>query len=187
MLVNLDVLGSDVWGAACEAVDPKVAKLNWNRSNLTALNSALRYVSEVQDRYFAKYFEIPAKCPMASRSYFKGRGRIINRKGEMVVDDGGKVWRIPGVTSECHKVRTLAGFADHAFYKHGNTREEVAAIVQEAERMIESRIITNGIGLIDLSHFASPRLQQKIAHENTLTMRQRERARMNGRRIFLTH
>jgi hypothetical protein len=179
MLVNLGVLGSDVWGAACEAVDPKVAKLNWNRNDEMAMHSALRYVSEVQDKYFAKYFEIPVRCPMASRSYFKGRGRFLNRRGDFKVEDGGKVRRMRGVTPECHMVRTLAGFVDHAFYKHGNSREEVAAIVEEAERMIDSRIVAAGAGLIGLNHYINPQLQRKIAYQNTLTMRQRERARVN--------
>lgn len=171
-------LCSDVWGAACEAVDPNVAKLNWNLNDKQALNSALRYLNEVQHRYFEEYFQMPAKCPMAHRSMFRGAGRVVNSKGEYVVEEGGKMVPIAGVTSECPKVQTLAGYVDHAFYKHGNSREELAEIVREYEETRDRRV------LLATEHHQNDQIRRHIAQRNTAAARQRERERMNARRVF---
>lgn len=174
-------LCSDVWGAACEAVHPQVAKLNWNLNDKQALNSALRYLNEIQHKYFETYFQMPATCPLASRSLVRGAGRIVNRKGEYVVE-GSKAERIAGVTSECAKVTTLAGFVDHAFYKHGNSREEIAAMVELCEQAQNRRV-----AVVGLEHYINNRFAKKIARQNTLAARQREQVRRNGRRVFATN
>ncbi len=171
-------LCSDVWGAACEAVHPQVAKLNWNLNDKQALNSALRYLNEIQHRYFEESFNSPAVCPMASRSVLRGRGRILNRKGEYAIDDGAKLQSMPGVTDECQKVETLAGFVDHAFYKHRNSREEIAEMVQAYEETRDRRV------LLAVEHHKSVGLVQRTGRELTNAAIQRARARMNGRRIF---
>lgn len=171
-------LCSDVWGAACEAVDPKVATLNWNLSDKRALNSALRYLNEVQHRYFEEYFQMAARCPMAMRSVFRGAGRIVNHKGEYVVDDGGKTIQVAGVTDECSKVKTLAGFVDHAFYKHGNSRKEIAQIIAEYEESRDRRV------LLATEHFQNDQVRHRIAARNVAAARQRERERINARRAF---
>lgn len=171
-------LCSDVWGAACEAVDHQVAKLNWNLSDKQQLNSALRYLNEVQHRYFEDAFHAPATCPMAHRSMFRGAGRIVNSKGEYKVDDGGKTVQLAGVTNECAKVRTLAGYVDHAFYKHGNSREEIAEIVAEYEESRDRRV------LLATEHYQNDQVRHRIALRNIAAARQRERERMNTRRVF---
>jgi hypothetical protein len=167
-----------VWGAACEAVDPSVAKLNWNLNDKQALNSALRTLNEVQHRYFEEYFQMAASCPMAHRSMFRGAGRILNSKGEYKVDPGGELIGIAGVTTECAKVKTLAGYVDHAFYKHGNSREEIAQIVQEYEESRDRRV------LLATEHYQNDQIRHRIAMRNIAAARQRERERSNGRRTF---
>lgn len=171
-------LTSDVWGAACEAVHPQVARLNWSLNDKQALNSALRYLNEIQHRYFEEYFQMPARCPMAHRSMFRGAGRVINAKGEYTVDDGGKVLHLAGVTDECAKVKTLAGYVDHAFYKHGNSREEIAEIVQEYEESRDRRV------LLAVEHHQSDQIRQRIAIRDINAARARERERSDRRRVF---
>ncbi len=174
-------LCSDVWGAACESVHPQVAKLNWNLNDKQALNSALRYLNEIQHKYFETYFQMPAQCPMATRSMLRGRGRIVNHKGEYVLEDGSKTQTIAGVTDECAKVTTLAGFVDHAFYKHGNSREEIAELVREYEESRDRRV------LLATEHYQNEKIRRKIAFRNTLAARQRERDRLTKRRTFAVH
>ena len=171
-------LCSDVWGAACEAVHPRVAKLNWNLNDRQALNSALRYLNEIQHKYFESYFQMPARCPMAHRSMLRGHGRIVNNKGEYVVEDGSKVQAIAGVTDECAKVKSLAGFVDHAFYKHGNSREEIAELVREYEETRDRRV------LLATEHYQNDQLRRRIAKRNMLAARQREQERSKTRRTF---
>lgn len=171
-------LCSDVWGAACEAVDPNVAKLNWNLNDKQALSSALRTLNEVQHRYFEDTFQTPALCPMAHRSMFRGAGRILNSRGEYKIDDGGKMVTIAGVTDECAKVKTLAGFVDHAFYKHGNSREEIAQLVREYEETRDHRV------LLATEHYQNDQIRRRIAQRNVAAARQRERERSNTRRVF---
>lgn len=137
---NLGVLGSDVWGAACEAVQPKVAKLNWNPRDRYKFESAMTTLRAIQDQYFGVYFNLPAQCPVAIQRFQKAGGRVINRKGEIRIE-GTKDVDIGGVTSECDKVKTLAGFIDHAFYAHGWTREQCA----EAARWYEEKRFAAGI------------------------------------------
>lgn len=175
-------LCSDVWGAACEAIDPHVANLNWNPNNKTAFDAAMAYLNDLQHRHFGQYFKMPARCPLARRSMFRGAGRIINRKGEYKIDDGGKVLQLAGVTSECEKVGTIAGYTDHAYYKHGNSREEVAEIIAEYEEARDKRV------LLAIEHYQNDRIRRHIAQRSMMasleTARQREQQRKNNRRIF---
>lgn len=125
-------LCSDAWGAACEAVWPAVAKLNWNPRDVFKFESAMNTLRGVQHKYFGEYFRMPACCPLSSQRFMEAGGRIINRKGDMKIE-GERETNIGGVTSECDKVSTLAGFVDHAFYAHGNSREEIAEMVSVYE------------------------------------------------------
>lgn len=133
---NVENLGlcSDVWGAACEAVQPKVSKLNWNPRDRFKFETAMNTLRAVQERYFGMYFKLPAQCPVAVQRFQKAGGRVINRRGDFKIE-GVKDVEIGGVTSECDKVQHLAGFIDHAFYKHGWSREQCA----EAARWYEEK------------------------------------------------
>ncbi len=137
-------LCSDAWGAACEAVQPAVARLNWSR-DLLKFESAMQTLRAVQDRYFARYFTMPVRCPLASQRFTEAGGRVINRKGEMVVT-GEKTTDLGGVTSECDKVEHLAGFVDHAFYAHGWSREQVAEAVEWYEQTREQAAASSVVG-----------------------------------------
>jgi hypothetical protein len=140
---NRDVLGSDVWGAACEAVDPKVAKLNWNFRDRFALSLSLEKLNAIQHRYFDNYFHMPASCPGATQRLMKGRGKFLDKEGHLLIQPGAKEFDLGGITSECDKVQQLAGFIDHAFYKHGWSREECAQAVEWYENHQASRIAVN--------------------------------------------
>ena len=74
MIANKEILGSDVWGAACEAVAPQVAKLNWNPKDRFKFESAMETVRAVQRRYFSAYFEMAAQCPGAVQRFTKAGG-----------------------------------------------------------------------------------------------------------------
>lgn len=139
---NVENLGlcSDVWGAAVEAVWPNAAKLNWNQKDRFKFESARVTFVAIQKRYFGEYFNLPAQCPVAIQRFQKAGGRVINRRGDFKIE-GVKDVELGGVTSECDKVEHLAGFIDHAFYKHGWTREQCA----EAARWYEEKRFAAGI------------------------------------------
>lgn len=122
---NDGVLRSDVWGAAIEAVWPKVARLNWNPRDVFKFESAMNQLRFRQQLYFKSYFEMPARCPLSQQRFINAGARVINRRGDYKIE-GEKSQDIGGVTSECDKVKTLAGFIDHAFYAHGWSREQCA-------------------------------------------------------------
>ena len=73
--------------------------------------------------------------------------RIINRKGEAKIE-GARDYNIGGITSECDKVKQLAGLIDHMFYKHGWSREECARAVEWYEQKRSEQIVVN------FNHFA---------------------------------
>jgi hypothetical protein len=155
-------LCSDVWGAACEAVDPSVAKLNWTTPDPFKLEASMRTLREVQQKYFKRYFEMPARCPGAHQPYQKARGRNTGRRGadgspEVVVEAGAKNFDAGGMTSECDKVQTLAGAADHLFYAHNWTRERVAEIVEWYEETRTDAVLAEAF-----THFRSPTLESRI-------------------------
>lgn len=141
-IANLDKLGSDAWGAACEAVQPAVANFDWKSpAKFERCMDALR---AVQLHYFKDYFQMPALCPGAKQSYIQARGRIVSNRGEgqlKIEDDYAKVKKIGGVTTECELVETLAGAVDHMFYKHNWSREQVANVVEAYEHTRNAAVI----------------------------------------------
>jgi hypothetical protein len=136
---NDGVLRSDAWGAACEAVQPAVAHFNWTAKDKFRFETAMDALRAIQQHYFKRYFSMPARCPLASQRFTEAGGRIINRQGEMKIT-GERTRDIGGVTSECDKVEHLAGFVDHAFYKHGWSREQVAEAVEWYEQTREQAV-----------------------------------------------
>jgi hypothetical protein len=132
-IANLDTLGSDVWGAACEAVMPTVKEFNWNTKDQQKLDRALEALNAVQHHYFGNYWNMPTVCPGAKQSVTQQGGRIVTQNGHgylKTYEEGAKVTVLGGITSECDKVTHLAGFVDHAFYRHNWTREQVAKAVE---------------------------------------------------------
>lgn len=130
-------LCSDIWGAAVEAVMPKVAEFVWDKRNTDAFNRSMDAFRAVQLQYFAPYFQMPLRCPGARQSITKVGGRFINRYGKepelKTYDDYQKLFAIPGITSECAKVEHLAGMVDHLYHKHRMTAEKIANCVEEYE------------------------------------------------------
>jgi len=122
-------LCSDAWGAACEAVQPAVAKFNWNQRDVYKFERAMDALRAVQQHYFARYWQMPARCPGAQQRFIEAGGRVINRKGEIATTEP-KTGNLGGITSECDQVSHMAGMVDHLFYAHGWSREKVAEIVQ---------------------------------------------------------
>lgn len=138
--VNIEGKGlcSDVWGAACEAVQPLVAQLNWNHRDKEKYEKAAELLNKVQHKYFAEAFLIEAVCPGSKVSISESGGRS-DRAGNITLV-GEKRYNVP-ITSECKKVRNLAGLADHLFHKHRWIREQVADAVEIVEEMRNSRLI----------------------------------------------
>ena len=139
-------LCGDAWGAACEAVQPAVAKFNWTRTDRIKLERSMDALRAVQMHYFAAYFQMPARCPLASQRFTEAGGRIIgsgNHAELKVYDDYARDRVIGGVTSECDLVHHVAGMIDHAFYAHGWSREQVLEIVEWYEQTREQAIASN--------------------------------------------
>lgn len=122
-------LCSDAWGAACEAVFPYIAKMNWDARDRFKFGASMEFLRQIQQRYFKDYWMMPAQCPGAEQRFVKAGGRIINRKGEMKLDTV-EQGNLGGITSECNQVAHMAGMVDHLFYAHGWNREEVAEVVE---------------------------------------------------------
>lgn len=130
--VNDGQLRSDAWGAACEAVQPAVAKFNWSTTDKVKFESAMEALRAVQHHYFQEYWSMPAQCPGAHQQIMKAGGRITSNRGEgqlKVYERGQKMIDLGGVTSECVKVKHMAGMVDHLFYAHGWSREKVAEVL----------------------------------------------------------
>lgn len=134
-------LCSDAWGAACEAVQPAVAKFYWERFDSVKFERSMDALRAVQQNYFSPYFQMPAMCPGSQQRFIQGGGRIINRQGEVKVE-GEEVVELGGVTSECDKVKTLAGMVDHLYYAHGWSREKVLEVVEWYENRRAAGILT---------------------------------------------
>lgn len=130
-------LCSDIWGAACEAVQPAVAKFNWDKRNAEAFNRSMDAFRAIQLQYFAPYFQMPLRCPGSRQSITKVGGRFVNRLGRepelKTYNDYEKLFAIPGITTECAKVEHLAGMVDHLYYKHRMSAEKIIDCVREYE------------------------------------------------------
>jgi hypothetical protein len=130
-------LCSDIWGAACEAVQPAVANFNWDKRNAEAFNRSMDAFRAIQLQYFAPYFQMPLRCPGSRQSIVNVGGRLIKRFGRepelKTYDDYAKVQFVGGITSECVKVEHVAGMVDHMFHKHRMTAEHIANCVEEYE------------------------------------------------------
>lgn len=130
-------LCSDVWGAACEAVQPAVANFSWNRSNVYAFSRSMDAFRAIQLQYFAPYFQMPLRCPGLRQNFTKVGGRLVSRFGKepelKTYDDYAKVANLGGITTECPKVEHLAGMVDHLYHKHRMTAEKIADCVEEYE------------------------------------------------------
>lgn len=122
-------LCADAWGAACVAVQPGVARFNWDTDDKVKFENSMWAFRAVQQQYFAAYFNMPARCPLSSQRFIEAGGRIINRQGQIKIE-GSRVSNIGGVTSECDLVEQLAGMVDHLFYAHGWSRSQVAEVVE---------------------------------------------------------
>lgn len=137
-------LCSDIWGAACEAVQPAVAKFNWNPMNVYAFERAMDAFRAIQLQYFASYFQMAARCPGARQSIMKVGGRYIKRFGQPSIlktyDDYTRVQQLGGITSECDKVEHLAGMVDHLYHKHRMSAEDIIKCVEAYEHAREQGI-----------------------------------------------
>lgn len=146
-IANTGALHSDVWGAACEAVFSPIAKRNWNKDNESEYRSDIAALKEVQEKYFADYFKMPAICPGAQpRRYSKGAGRFTGRVvgglNEFVVErEYPKT--LGGITTACSLVANLAELVEHMFYIHNWTREECAQAVEWYEEQSAPLIVQN--------------------------------------------
>lgn len=138
--INIEGKGlcSDVWGAACEAVQPLVAQLNWNHRDREKYEKAAELLNKVQHKYFETYFRMEAICPGSKVSTSVAGGRE-DRRGNITLV-GEKRYNVP-ITSECKKVQNLAGLTDHLFHRHRWTREQVADAVEAIEEIKDSRVI----------------------------------------------
>jgi len=165
-LANLDQLGSDVWGAACEAVHSQVAKRDW--TELT-LNADKEYAADILQKYFGDYWKMPAVCPGAKPlGYVESRERVINRKGETKVE-AERTEIIGTLTTACRQVVSLGHLIGHMFYVHNWTSEECA---QAAEWYEEMKQAIMPASMFD--HFQSESLRQSIARNVVNDARQRE-------------
>lgn len=130
-------LCSDIWGAACEAVQPGVANFNWNKSNADTFRRSMDAFRAVQLQHFAPYFQMPLRCPGLRQNVTKVRGREIIRYGRpteiKTYDDYARFENLGGITTECAKVEHLAGMVDHLYHKHRMLAEKIADCVEEYE------------------------------------------------------
>lgn len=182
-IANTDELRSDPWGAACEAVHSLVAKRNWNLSNKLEYDSDTEYLREIQQKYFERYFKMPAACPGAkSRVYAEGggrfTGRIIGGLNEVAIE-GERQRVIAGVTNACSLIANLAELIEHAFYVHNWSREECAQAAEWYEEI-------GGMSMIErnFEHYQDATLRRRISEKLTTVARQRELQRHQRRRVF---
>lgn len=130
-------LCSDIWGAACEAVQPAVARFNWDKSNADSFRRSVDAFRAIQLQYFAPYFQMTLRCPGSRQSIAQVGGRLINRFGRepelKTYDEYMKIQQLGGITSECAKVEHLAGMVDHLYHKHRLSAEHIANCVEEYE------------------------------------------------------
>lgn len=136
-IANTGELRSDAWGAACEAVMPRVVDFNWNTNQPFKFASSMDAFCAIQDHYFERYWQMPAQCPGSEQRFTRVGGRLLKKDdpGSLkTYDDYAVTENAGGVTSECDKVQHLAGMVDHLFYMHGWSREKVAEAVEWYEQ-----------------------------------------------------
>jgi len=159
-ITNTDELRSDAWGAACEAVQPGVARFNWrDRYQYERSMDALR---AVQHHYFRDYFnpdKYPVICPGSQQNFIAMGGRIVGEKNDQPVikiyERGQTTGNLGGVTSECDRVVQMAGMVDHLFYAHGWSREQIAEVVHWYETNKSLR------GVV-FNHYQSPAMAKAV-------------------------
>ena len=164
-VANSDDLLSDVYGAACEAVYSLIAKRNWNKDDKLAYSADIEALRQVQERYFADYFKMPAICPGAqSRPYTKTRGRLtgrmVNGENEFAVS-AEKQEYLGAVTTICSAVTNLAELVEHCFYVHNWTREECAQAVEWFEQQSAPLITQN------FTHYQDIAVQRDVSQRLT--------------------
>lgn len=150
-------LCSDAWGAICEAVQPAVAKFNWNARDLLKFERSMDALRAVQQHYFAAYFQLPARCPGSSQRWIEMGGRLLNQDRKVILktyDDHAKQHAY-SITSECDKVEQLAGLIDHLFYKHRMSREDIATCLEAYENAREHGIAQQVAVNQNFNHFSA--------------------------------
>lgn len=178
-LANLDELGSDVWGAACEAVHSPVSKRSWTEATL---NSDRNYAAEILQKYFGHYWKMPANCPGAKRlGLIHSRGRFVDSgQAEFVVEPGSEVEVFGGLTTACEHVLSLGQFIGHAFYVHNWSSEQCAENVEWYENVSVPIIAP-------FEHYQNESLRQQIAQRVVMDARIREykrRQQQTGNRVY---
>lgn len=181
-IANTGELRSDPWGAACEAVYSLIAKRNWNKSDRLSYESDIEALREIQQKYFAEYFKMPATCPGARpRYYAKGGGRFTGRMvgglNEVAIE-GEHKQSLPAITSACPSVTNLAELLEHMFYVHNWSREECAEACEWYEQRQGQLIVQN------FEHYQDNAVQRRIAQKLTVVARQREQQRHQRRAYF---
>lgn len=184
-VANSDDLLSDVYGAACEAVHPAIAKRNWNKDDKLAYDSDIEALREVQEKYFSAYFRMPAVCPGAQPREFRaagGRfsGRIIRGENEFIIERE-KNQTLGGVTTACSLVVNLAEFVEHAFYVHNWTRIECAQAVEWYEQQSAPLIVQN------FAHYQDIAVQQRTVQRLTAAAIARQLQRQSRKAQFWAH
>lgn len=181
-IANTEELVSDVWGAACEAVHSLVAKRNWGKSDERGYGADIEYLRDVQQRYFAEYFRMPATCPGAEpRAYTEAGGRFTGRTTQGVPEfaierERGNV--LGAVTSACPAITNLAELVEHMFYLHNWSREECAQAVDWYEQARDGSLLMR-----NFTHYQDETVRQAQSYRLNLAARQRERQRMAGRHL----
>lgn len=150
-------LCSDAWGAICEAVQPAVAKFNWNPRNKFKFEQSMDAFVAVQKHYFPDYFQMPARCPGSSQRWIEMGGRLLQQDRKVILktyDDHAKLHSY-SITSECDKVKQLAGMIDHLFYKHRMSREDIAKCLEAYENAREQGIAQQIAVNRNFNHYAA--------------------------------
>lgn len=181
-VVNSDDLLSDVYGAACEAVYSPISKRNWNKDDKLSYDADIEVLREIQQKYFADYFRMPAICPGAQPrtvSHARGRftGRVVGGLNELIVGSETRE-TIQGVTDICPAITNLAELVEHMFYVHNWTRLECAQAVEWYEQQSPSLIVQN------FEHYRDNAAMKRAAQQLTAAAIARHQQRLARRSYF---
>lgn len=183
-IANTEELRSDVWGAACEAVHSLIAKRNWDKANRLEYDADIEALRELQQKYFADYFRMPATCPGANpRRYTQAGGRFTGRmvKGvNEVAIEREKDRSLGGITTVCPSITNLAELIEHAFYVHNWTREECAEACEFYEQGAAVEVVQH------FQHYQDTGIARRISQRLTREARERERQK-HSRRALIFH